>query len=232
MIKVAIVDDECFARDGLAGQIQRNSDQLALVGVFASVADLLADPDARAADVIILDVLLGPGHRFEDNIRAITEAGPKILAVTSLPWWSEIGPALRNYPISVYAKNDLSDTGLRYAIRAIADGYTVVAPEFQDLLRAQQSTAPSLSERQQQVFTLWSQGLPLKSIARRLGIVPDTAHEHLQAALKRFHAAGHRLNGDLLAAHYKAIELGYIPDPRHTGNSERPSDDRDNRDPG
>jgi DNA-binding NarL/FixJ family response regulator len=212
MITVGIVDDDRLARTVLTDMVRSRSGEFSVAAAVPSVDRLLTETVVEKLDVVILDVRLGPGNHLADNIEALTTLGTAILAVTSDTARGEIVPALRHRAISILDKDDLDDR-LHDALRLTAAGTVVIAPSIQSRLQAQASPVPDLTPRQQDVFRLFASGLPLKSVARRLGIGYKTAYDHVEEIRRRFRSAGRPIDDDL-SWHYAAIELGYIPDPR------------------
>ena len=60
------------------------------------------------------------------------------------------------------------------------------SPEQFRMIQNRVKAAEGLTTRQREVFTLVGEGLPTKSIARRLGIAPATVKVHLSAIYTRF----------------------------------------------
>lgn len=99
---------------------------------------------------------------------------------------------------------------LAMALRAVARGLTVLAPELAGALRPSHNagtvpTTEELTPREQEVLRLLAQGLPNKAIAQRLGVTEHTVKFHLNAILGKLGAQS-RTEAVVLAA-----RLGLIP---------------------
>lgn len=213
MIKVSVVDDDPYARTGLAGQIAKKPDEFAVIGLFASVEKFLANQAAKATDVVVLDVIIGAGNHLSANVEAIISAGHRVLAVTCDTDRTEIIAFLRRHTVNILNKSDLTDEKLHAAIRLTHVDATVMDRVVQNRLRELHLAAPELTPRQQEVFARIAAGVPAKAAARQLGMGEKTLYEHVQEIRRRYRDAGQPVE-DLLTMHYKAIELGYIADPR------------------
>jgi DNA-binding NarL/FixJ family response regulator len=216
MIHVAIVDNDPLVRDALSRQLGERPTEFALVGAVATVDELMARDDLNLVDVVLLDVL-GTGSPLSRSVDLIMEAGARIIAITTDPSLPEVRRVVRQTTISAVDKNDLA-MQMHQAIRLCAGGVRVISPAFQD--GSARVSDPALTERQQQVIALVASGIQAKVAARRLGIAYRTLCDHVTEIVAKLNDAGHRTDG-LLELHYKAIELGYIPDPRNT--PQRPS---------
>lgn len=216
MMTVGVVDDDRLARTVLVRLVSEQSSEFQVGASASSVDELLTHENAADLDIVILDARLGPGNHLAENIEAINAHGAKVLVVTCDPDRSEITTALHHRQVSILDKDDL-DARLGDALRLTAAGTVVIAPSIQARLQSREATdVPVLTPRQQEVFKLLASGLPLKAVARKLGIGYKTAHEHVEEIRKRFRLAGRPVDDDI-AVHYAAIELGYIPDPRDSG---------------
>jgi two-component system, NarL family, nitrate/nitrite response regulator NarL len=213
MITVAIVDNDPYARSGLTVQVHRCGGGFDVVAACSSVEALLGT--GIDVHVVLLDVVLGVGNHLAANLERLAATSMRVLAITCDPGRTEIVPALRLTPVSMVCKSDLTDATLGEALRLTAAGQLVVAPMIQARLHAAGATGPDLTPRQRAVLEIMANGVPAKTAARRLGIRYDTLHEHVQQIRERFRVAGHPIE-DVITMHYKAIELGYIPDPRQS----------------
>jgi DNA-binding NarL/FixJ family response regulator len=214
MITVGIVDDDPLALSALSDMVRCRPDEFRVGAAVSSVAELVDHADADSVDVVILDVRLGPGNSLAGNVEALTSRGMAILAVTSDTARSEIAPVLRHRPVSVLDKDELAGS-LHDALRLTIEGTVVTTSAVRNQLNAPTRCGVELTARQRDVVTLCATGLPLKVVARRLGIGYKTAHDHYQEACQRLREARYTVDNQL-ALHYTAIELGYIPDPRET----------------
>lgn len=211
MIQVAIVDNDPLVRDALSRQLGERPTEFALVAAVATVDDLMARDDLNRVDIVLLDVL-GTGSPLSRSVDLVLQTGARIIAITTDPSLPEVRRVVRQTTISAVDKNDLA-MQMHQAIRLCASGIRVISPAFED--GSARVTDPALTERQQQVLALVASGIQAKVAARRLGIAYRTLCDHVAEIITRLNDAGHHTDG-LLELHYKAIELGYIADPRNT----------------
>ncbi|MFJ8685804.1 hypothetical protein [Micromonospora wenchangensis] len=215
MITVAIVDDDKYVREGLADHVRRLSDEFQVLGTFGSTARLLGCEMSAPVDVVMLDVIFGPGQQLDENVRALRPLGARILAVTVDTGRSEIAHVLRRHHISVVCKEDLTDDVLRSVLLLVARGGRHVDPRVQGQLDAALKM-PRLTRRQDEVLRLIVTGMPPKIVAQTLHLTQAVVYQYLEDMERRFVEAGFPLRRDGESTRKrawelsrKAIEIGY-----------------------
>ncbi|WP_431906142.1 hypothetical protein [Micromonospora carbonacea] len=215
MITVAIVDDDKYVREGLADHVRRLSDEFQVLGTFGSTARLLGCEMSAPVDVVMLDVIFGPGQQLDENVRALRPLGARILAVTVDTGRAEIAHVLRRHHISVVCKEDLTDDVLRSVLLLVARGGRHVDPRVQGQLDAALKM-PRLTRRQDEVLRLIVTGMPPKIVAQTLHLTQAVVYQYLEDMERRFVEAGFPLRRDGESTRKrawelsrKAIEIGY-----------------------
>jgi len=186
-LRVTLIADDPLARAGLAGLIATLED--------CRVVDQLSGSDGRAAlldagrqDVILWDLGWDP----EPGLAALAdqeEAGAPVLALA--PGGEDEGEVARSAWAAGAAGvllRTVAPERLLAGLRAVAAGLIVWEPTLAAaLLPTGESGADSLVEpltpREIQVLQLLAEGLPNKTIARRLDISDHTVKFHVNAIL-------------------------------------------------
>ena len=99
---------------------------------------------------------------------------------------------------------------LARAITTVAGGETHLNADWAVAVKALMGgDVPALAPREAQVVSLYATGLPLKSVARRLGVAEETAKEYLGRVKRKYLAAGRpaRTRSDL---YRRAVEDGLV----------------------
>jgi DNA-binding NarL/FixJ family response regulator len=187
MIRVLIVDDHAVVRRGLV-QLLETTDDLRLAGEAADGEIAIAMTAELKPDVVLMDLSM-PNL---DGIQAITrilatEPDMHILVLTSFSDQNQILDALQAGAEGYLLKHAEPETILS-GIREVVAGGSPLDPKAARALltsRRAKRTGPALSEREREVLQLVGEGLPNKSIARRLGITERTVKAHLTSVYQQ-----------------------------------------------
>jgi RNA polymerase sigma factor (sigma-70 family) len=163
-ISVSIVEDNDKLRATLARVINR-ADGFRCVSHYASAEDALKDLPQVRPDVVLMDINL-PGMNGVECVRQLKQLLPQIQVMM----------------LTVYEDTE----NIFNALTAGASGYMLKRTSTKELLEAIQKTVATaaatenLSEREQQVLDLLSQGLMYKEIADKLAISYETVHTYIR----------------------------------------------------
>jgi RNA polymerase sigma factor (sigma-70 family) len=185
-ITVSIVEDSDKLRETLVRVLNR-ADGFRCVSHYANAEDALKDLPQAKPDVVLMDINL-PGMNGVECVRQLKKIAPEIQVMM----------------LTVYEDTE----NIFDALAAGANGYMLKRTESKELLEAieevkrgglpmtthiarkvvqsfQRSAAAeaqteSLSEREQQVLDLLSQGLMYKEIADKLQISYETVHTYIR----------------------------------------------------
>jgi len=181
MIRVLIVDDHAVVRRGLA-QLLATTDDLSLAGEAADGEIAVGMAAELRPDVVLMDLSM-PNLDGVRTIARILAAQPElhILVLTSFSEHNQILDALQAGAEGYLLKHAEPETILA-GIRDVVSGGAALDPKAARALltgRRAPRPGPALSDREREVLDLVGEGLPNKSIARRLGITERTVKAHL-----------------------------------------------------
>jgi DNA-binding NarL/FixJ family response regulator len=188
MIRVLIVDDHAVVRRGLA-QLLETTDDLRLAGEAGDGETALGLAAELKPDVILMDLSM-PEMDGIQAIKRILAADPSahVLVLTSFSDQNRILDALQAGAEGYLLKHAEPETILS-GIREVVAGGSPLDPKAARVLltsrRSPRAGGPSLSERESEVLRLVGEGLPNKSIARRLGITERTVKAHLTSVYQQ-----------------------------------------------
>jgi len=145
--------------------------------------------EAEPPDLIVADAGTLTDNALDDLADRFPDA-PLILIGGEL---DQFDPSLFAFP-GGYLPGDIDGAGLAAAVRAVAQGLTVIAP---GLLSSSNASTPELdphdagllTPREREVLALIAEGLPNKGIARELGISEHTAKFHVGSVLGKLGAS-------------------------------------------
>ncbi|SDC31783.1 two component transcriptional regulator, LuxR family [Sanguibacter gelidistatuariae] len=205
-IRVLLVDDHALVRSGFA-MVLSVEDDIEVVGQAADGRAALAVLAEHPADVVLMDVQM-PVLDGIAATREIVAAGlAKVIILTTFDRDDYLFDGLAAGASGFLLKNaDPSD--LVEAVRAVADGHALLAPEAtlkviarltqaspgasQDLVAASPATpaiaravAPRLTPRELEVLELLADGLSNAEIAARLFLGEATVKTHVSNILAK-----------------------------------------------
>ena len=185
-ITVSIVEDNDKLRETLVRVLNR-ADGFRCVSQYANAEDALKDLPQVKPDVVLMDINL-PGMNGVECVRQLKKIAPEIqvMMLTVYEDTENIFDALAA-GASGYMLKRTAGKELLEAIREVKRGGSPmtthiarkVVQSFQRSAAAEAQTE-SLSEREQQVLDLLSQGLMYKEIADKLQISYETVHTYIR----------------------------------------------------
>ena len=210
-IDVAVVDDHPIVRDGITGWVAAPDSGVSVVATAATVDGLLAGA-GRRADVVLLDLDLGDGTTAERNVAAIRAAGPAVLVLSASDRPAAVRDAMRAGARGYVLKHEEAGE-LRAAIRAVAAGEDWVSPRLAYIFATDDALdRPALSAQETRTLRLYATGLPIKSVARRLGIGEETAKQYVRRVREKY-AQANRAAPTKVDLYHRAVEDGHLPSP-------------------
>ena len=189
MIEITAVEDNRMLADGLRAWARTVSD-IRLAAVTNRVDELLRTRPAHH-DIVLLSSTLRADPDPALNVRRLVEAGHRVLAVDG----SSSDPSLPAATLAAgahgYLTRDHDLTAVATMLRAIASGGTAwsIGPAAAGGA-GRAPVRPPLSEREHRVLMAYASGLTLDSVARQLGISPETARTYLKRVKAKYRQAG------------------------------------------
>jgi DNA-binding NarL/FixJ family response regulator len=178
-IRVVVAEDDYLMREGIR-RVLESAPDIAVVAECADGQELLAAIDREAPDVVVTDIRMPPddtdeGIRAAERLREThPEVGIVVLSQYASPGYVltllEGGSARRAYLLKERV-NDLEH--LVGAIRAVADGGSVIDPKVVELLvaenaRSEESPLNDLTPRERGVLREMAEGKNNAAIAESL----------------------------------------------------------------
>jgi RNA polymerase sigma factor (sigma-70 family) len=171
VIRVLVVDDHAFVREGLRAFLDLQ-DGIEVVGEAADGEEAIAAADRLRPDVVLLDLVM-PGRL--DGVAAI-----------------RVLPALRAGAAGYLLKNSAPAEVAR-AVHAARAGEAVLDPSAAarliEALARVEEPLDTLTPREREVLVLLGRGFPNKQIARELGLAEKTVKTHVGHVLAKLGVA-------------------------------------------
>jgi DNA-binding NarL/FixJ family response regulator len=198
-IRVAVAEDNLLVREGLERLLGLQAD-LEVVASCADLDGLLSAVESAQPDVVVTDIRMPPDHT-DEGVRAARQlrdehpvVGVVILSQFSDPSYAlallEGGSERRAYLL----KDRIDDVEqLVGAVRAVADGGSVVDPKVVEALvaarGAEQSPLDELTPREMDVLRAMAEGKNNAAIAEALVITERSVEKYVHTILAKLQIA-------------------------------------------
>ena len=207
--RIIIVDDHQLAREGLKAVLANGGiDIVALAETGEEAIELTRE---LVPDIVLMDVRLGDGIDGLEATRRITALGlpTRIIMLTLHDMPGYVREAL-SAGAAGFVLKDTAIGDLRRAIEQVMAGQSALPLELVSAaMRADarhtaiDDLSKVLTEREQEVVELVSEGLTNKEIARRLEISPATVKVHVERLIGKLGVAD-RTQAAVLAVQLKS----------------------------
>ncbi len=164
----------------------------------------------QACDVVLLDVHLGDGSDPVDNVRRLTDRGWPVVLYTGEQRPTQIARCLQAGALGIVGKHQ------GWAVLAEAITHAQRREPYLDaswaaaLASVPEDRVPDLTVREREVLRLYAAGLPLRSVANRVGVEESTAKEYLKRIRRKYSAVG-RPAPTKTHLFRRAVQDGVIP---------------------
>lgn len=198
MIRIVIAEDQRMLLGALATLLDLE-EGMEVVGQAGDGEELLRLAHEFEPDICMLDIEMPK----KDGLEAAMELKDHPSKVVILTTFARSGYFQRaqNAGVHGYLLKDSPSEDLASSIRKIHDGAKVYDPELIDLA----FTAPNpLTEREQQVISLMSEGKNTKAIALELFITPATVRNYISIILDKLEVTNR------IEAIHRCQEKGWI----------------------
>jgi len=208
-VRVLVVDDHPFYREGIKTLLGTRTTQVEVVGEAATGEEAVELCDTVRPDVVLMDLQM-PGIGGLGATRQIIAAHPAVaVLVLTMHDDDSVLPALRAGARGYLLKDAGVDDVVR-AIEAVHSGQSVLAPQAAERVQRQltdPATAarpfPQLTDREHDILKQIMRGGTTTEIARRLSLSDKTVRNYVSNILTKLHVR------DRTQLVVKAREAGY-----------------------
>lgn len=194
MIRVLLVDDHTFYRQGIRALVGEADDGVEIVAEAASGEEALQAVTNSSPDVVIMDLSL-PGMSGIDATRRLTAEHQELAVLVLTMHDDESVLAALNAGARGYLLKDAGVDELVRAVRAVHAGQAIFSASIARRLIAHTNTPlrtvkafPELTAREVDVLALLAEELDTTAIARRLGLSEKTVYNYVATILAKLRA--------------------------------------------
>jgi DNA-binding NarL/FixJ family response regulator len=207
-VTIAVIDDHPIVLWGISRAVDR------LPGVkitrVATSIDEVLHHQTDHPDVALLDLDLGDGTDPAENIRRLLKAGSAVVIFTATAHPSVVRAAMRAGASGYVPKTDDFDD-LATAIHAAAQGTGWVSPQLAFVLLTDDAPdRPALTAREMEALRLYASGMPMRIVARRMGVAVETAKQYVDRVRVKYQHVGRAANTKV-ELYRRAVEDGILP---------------------
>jgi DNA-binding NarL/FixJ family response regulator len=183
VIRVAAIDNDRLVPAAVRAMLADYHD-VYLVVARTTVADFLAS--GALADIVLLDLMLEDGSQPADNVRALCEAGVRVLVLSVHGDRRHVWATVRAGAAGYLVKNDDAEQLVK-AIRTVHEGKLALTT---DLLSIINENPPPLSRQEHEALRLYGTGSTLAATARRMNVSVATVRSYLERTREKWAAMG------------------------------------------
>jgi DNA-binding NarL/FixJ family response regulator len=189
-VRVAVVDDHPIVLAGAETWLGRPSEGLRVVCATATWADLLFHPEFPV-DVVVLDLDLKDGIPVAAKIATLVAAGTAVVVMSAFGD-SEAAAGCISAGAAAFVAKSESANDVVQAVLAAAHGESgLTAGEAAALVQHPSGVVRvGLSQQERRALLLYATGLPVKLVARRMGVSFETAKSYLARVRDKYARAG------------------------------------------
>jgi DNA-binding NarL/FixJ family response regulator len=190
-IRVVLADDHEVVRRGVRSLLE--APDIEVVAEAGDGHQALAAVAAHRPDVLMTDIAMPGMTGLELAERVARDFPPTRVLILSMHKDKAYATRALAAGAAGYLLKDSGAAECEAAVRAVVRGESYLSPavsghvvaEYTRLAQAEAAAADPLTSRQREVLRLIAEGLPTKSIARRLGISAKTVEAHRGQLMER-----------------------------------------------
>ncbi|MDN5919411.1 MAG: response regulator transcription factor [Pseudonocardia sp.] len=202
------MDDHELVREGLAAWLSGPGSPVAVLGTAATVAALRAS-EAWGACVVLLDLNLRDGSTVTENVARLVSADSRVVVVSESETPEAVRRAVRVGALGYVSKSAGAEEMLEAIVEVSSGGTYMSRALALALLSGPECNRPKLSDRELGTLQLYAGGMPLKSVARRLGVTEGAVKSYVDRVREKYAKVG-RGAPTKIDLYRRAVEDGHL----------------------
>lgn len=182
-IKIMLVDDHQLVRQGLANLLNDHED-LEVVSEAGCASEIMAVAAEAKPDIVVMDIQLPDGSGFDFCRRLQKELNCRVLLLSAYVDRQMVYKAVEARAAGYLLKMEGAAAVIE-AVRKIAEGQTVYAPEVNTYLAELINAEGDLTPREIEILALLAEGLTNREIGEKLYISEKTVRNYVTRILNK-----------------------------------------------
>ena len=186
--RVMVLEDHPMMRETLEARLVSHSGDIEIAYSGDSIEKATAVAAAEPVSCVVLDLDLGDGATLIDNLKAMIDTGAPVVIISATATPKAVQTALARGAKAYVSKQSSADEFIR-AVDAALRNSAYVSTDLAAML-ANEQTSVKLSAQEQRAMILYSSGMKLDSVARKMDVSPGTVKEYIRRVRAKYAAAG------------------------------------------
>jgi len=189
VIDVVLMEDHPLYREGLKSYLYTAFPHLNLLYVGASFYEAKEVISKKIPHIAIVDLHLGDGRQPSEIVSLFSSKKIPVLVISALNNFESVKSAFSMGALGFVSKDSAIDD-IGKAIVSVLSGSEWISPVLGKALAQSKSITEKLSAQEKKAVILYSSGLKLEVVARRMDVAPSTVKQYIDRAKEKFRAAG------------------------------------------
>ncbi len=186
--RMVVLEDHPMMRETLEARLVSHSADIEIVYSGASIVEAKRQAAGAPVDCIILDLDLGDGQAFTENLADLAELAAPIFVVSATATPRAVQAAAAR-GVRAYVSKQSPSAEFTQALDAVLRGKAYFSTDLAAML-ANNEGGVRLSAQEQRALLLYSSGMKLESVARKMEVSPGTVKEYIKRVRAKYAAAG------------------------------------------
>lgn len=189
VIDVVLMEDHPLYREGLKSYLQSAFPNMNLLYAGANFYEAKEAISRDKPKIAIVDLHLGDGRQPSEIVSLFSSKGIPVLVISALNNFESVKSAFSMGALGFVSKDSaIEDIGK--AIMSVLSGNEWISPVLGKALTQSKNITDKLSSQEKKAIILYSSGLKLDVVARRMDVAPSTVKQYIDRAKEKFRAAG------------------------------------------
>jgi DNA-binding NarL/FixJ family response regulator len=189
VIDVVLMEDHPLYREGLKSYLHSTFPNMNLMYAGASFYEAKEVISKKVPQIAIVDLHLGDGRQPSEIVSLFSSKKIPVLVISALNNFESVKSAFSMGALGFVSKDSAIDD-IGKAIVSVLSGSEWISPVLGKALAQSKNITEKLSAQEKKAVILYSSGLKLEVVARRMDVAPSTVKQYIDRAKEKFRAAG------------------------------------------